>query len=267
MTVKIPTLPAKSLTRRVKVSEIDVVWPVAQRPDLRERTIRQIVENFNPLALGVPIVAERNGKGRYHCCDGMHRIEALRRLGLEDASIEVQVLPIHDASGAARVFVDVNGVHTRPGALALFRTRVAAKEPEAVAINGIVTACGYTIGFDSVPGHIAAVQQLQSVFRRYGGDVLRVTLETIRAAWGDDRDGSHGAIIGGWGEMIGRFPDLDPVRLAARVSKTYTPGALVGAARSLRSAFTGTLAQCVIRASLKPYNIKLAPEKQINYDD
>lgn len=243
--------------RWVRVDECAVLWPDAQRSRLHESTINQILSEFDPDLLGVVTLAEKNGKGLYHIIDGKHRQEALSRMGYGDQFIRAEVLDVHDAKRAAHIFRGRNASKKVP-ALDDFRTAVTEGAEPQTTINAIVQANGFRIGISDSPRAIAAVGVLKEIFKKFGGDVLSDTLQTVTATWRDDANAASAQILTGVGYFIGTYGSdvIDFPRLRARLGKK-TPGNLIGAFKAQKDTLSCNLAKAALYVIVASYNTGL----------
>lgn len=135
--------------------------------DTSERRIHHIASNFHWASFGCILVALREDNS-YWVFDGQHRIEGVKR---RDDVQDVPCLVFHFAklSDEARAFVEANIDRGAVSALSKFKGRLAAKDPDAVAIVGIAESYGYEIpeeGKKARNGHIACIAALEKVYKR-----------------------------------------------------------------------------------------------------
>lgn len=249
--------------RWIPVAEIGIVWPEAQRP-LNEMRVKEMVSGFNPDGLGVIAVAEKNGKGLYHPLDGQHRVEAVKLWAGKDQLMKAEVhTDVHTSKLAAERFLLLNN-SKKPSALDHFRRAVEAGRTREVEIDRIVRSAGYRISGDPTsPKAIAAVAGVNEVFKR-GADVLLDTLKTIADLWRDDADATNGIIIRGMGLVIATYGGtLDPKRLRDRISKRFSAGNLIGAARGQKSVLARSGPETVMWIVVHTYNQGLKPDAQL----
>lgn len=200
---------------------------------------KQIVTAFNPNALGVPLVAQRDD-GSLWCVDGRQRITALGKLGKKTVRAEVFVStgPEHEAE----VFRLVNGGRTplQPGEL--FRSKLTAGDASAWEIKRAVEAAGYKLILDrgrtgggkgpEAWKEVRAVRTLIDIYKaahdreNRGANITRALVACAKA-WPGDGMAACADIIGGVGQFLGRVGDAaDDDRLADRLGTT-TPQKLL----------------------------------------
>jgi len=248
------TLPrSANEIRWIPASELEVVHVEAQRP-LNEKHVSTIIENFDPDAFGVVVVAEKNGTGTHHIIDGQHRVTALKRMGWADQTVPCLVKPTHDIVSEARMFDRLN-TKRDPQAIDRFRVRVTAGYPVESAIAAIIEKHGMTLGLDPSPKHFAAVAAALQITNRHGLDCFDDALGTLRAVWPDDRNALHGSLVQGVAIVLARGANVE--RLRGVLAKASGPLTLIGYAKSARDVHRGTVPQNVARVICQRYNVGL----------
>lgn len=240
-------------TRWIPVKDISVVWAQSQRP-LNEKEAQKIADNFDAEAFDALDVTLPNGKGVYHCMDGQTRRRSVEILWGENEKVPCRVHEIKDPARAADIFSKMNTGRTKPQILDRFRVGVTAGYETEVAVNKLITGLGYRVAADGLDGTLSAVGACMTVYRRYGPERLRDALLVIQGTWGKARDSVDGGLISGYAVFLDRYESLDRQRLVSRVSKHYTPTRLIGAAKSAREVWRGTIADNVVRILVSTYN-------------
>jgi hypothetical protein len=245
-------LPVKSLT---------ILWPDAQRP-LDEKHVDRLAKNFDPDMFGVISVCKPNGKEIYHVIDGNHRRLAIEKLFGPDEMVPCNVFDAPDPARAAKLFNEINTGRRPVNAVDRFRVRVTSGAPTEVAVSAIIKNMGYRVSSSTEDGAVRAVAACTKVFKRFGGEVLTISLLTSRTAWGKVARGTDEAIIGGLSEFYAEFgPQVDRGRLCEKLAKSFTPDRLLGAARSARDVYRCSTASAVSRVIQNLYNSGLRAGK------
>jgi len=190
---------------------------------------KQIVTGFNPNALGVPLVAQRED-GSLWCVDGRQRITALGKLGKKTVRAEVFVSsgPEHEAE----VFRLVNGGRTRLTTQELFKARLTAGDRDAWEIKDAVEAAGFVLDLQHAKSReawkdVRCVAALADIHKTGGGERITKVLTACKVAWPGDTLSSSADIVGGVGTFATRMGDAtDFDRLADRLGTT-TPQKLL----------------------------------------
>lgn len=168
--------------------------------------IRRIVTSFRWSRFGALLVADR-GDGRFAVIDGQHRTVAAVLLSIPKVPCLVITCSIEEE---ARSFAAVNGGVTQLHGLQIYRARLAAKAPEAVALQKLCDDCGIIIlanpGLVSKVGETMAIGSLLLARERHGDEVLGAALKAI-VHCGDAAIGKIGpAVICGLTDVLGTHP-------------------------------------------------------------
>lgn len=247
----------------VRVGDLSIVWAQAQR-GLNERKVDGMVKEFDPDAFGVLVTTLPNGNGVHHVIDGQHRAETIRRMYGLSEMVPCQVLNAKGPQEAAAIWRKINGARTKPHILDDFRVAVTAGEPAHVEVDALLRGLGYKIAFDSGAGTISAIAACMAIHRQHGAGVLKDALLVIQGTWGKERDSVHNNIVRGYAEMLAKHgKNVDRKRLVDRVAKQYTPARLIGAAKTAREMFRGTITDNVIRVLVNTYNHGLRTELRL----
>lgn len=251
---KLEWLPISALTVDERIQRpVDRAW------------VKRIADNFDPDALGYPIVVEipdgRNGV-RFLIVDGQHRVEGVKAALGDDQQIECEVVRGVGIQQAAKIFGLRNTV--RPvKAVDRFLVGVTQGDPECVAINDIVKSLGLSINRTTFDGSVSAVAALSKVYR---GDkskgtgknalALKRTIGTALNAWGRTGEAMNGQILEGLGAVVLRYGDVLDFEALEKKLRQHKGGALglLGAARGLQDSFRGSIANCVAHQVVIVYN-------------
>lgn len=100
-----------------------------------QAAIEQIVQHFKWSCFGTALVTQ-NGEAGWLIIDGQHRVEAARRLSIKT----VPCIVVHQATVAeqAAIFVSTNQVRVQVNPYTLFHARLAAREPLALDVQGLL---------------------------------------------------------------------------------------------------------------------------------
>lgn len=243
---EIKFLPTKNLI---------IKWPGAQRRLKSDAHAKTIAANFDPDKFGVIIVTLPDERGYYHVIDGFNRVQAVTILWGEDQEVPCRIVPVKDPIRAAQIFLGLNRGRKEVSPIDNFRVGVQAGDPDKVTINKIVRGLGYRIDSNRTEGTISAVAALCTIYNRYGGDNLKNTLELVQATWGLDVNAPIGPILLGYAAFLAEFGNkANWGRFKDQIQKNFTPGKLLGAARTLREAERNGLNDAMVRVLVNTYN-------------
>lgn len=241
----------------LKVGEL-TVDPQVQRSRLSEAKVRRIYANFNPDALGVITVSLRKDMS-YVVLDGMHRVEAVRRLTDNTGTMSAHVLTGLALAEEAEIFLDLN-YSDKPTIIERYRVSVVAKDELNTKINDLVHAYGYTVSNQSANGHINAVNALRYVYELPVNDGepnrLQLTLIVVGKAWGNSRHATQAPILVGLGRLFSEYgSQIDLDHLVGKM-KGYRggPQGLLTAAQGLSTLRRSRVAMGVAEILVEEYN-------------
>jgi Family of unknown function (DUF6551) len=241
---------------------------------LRPHHVAKLVAAFCWEMLGAILVSKRKA-GKYFVIDGQHRLEAVRQVGLGSKKIRCEMYEGLTPDEEAALFVATNGPRLGVRPFDLFKARVTAKEPIAVAIKRVVSDLGIRISDEKLPGAISAVAAIEKVYtgktlRVPGehGDLLRRTLRLLRDAWGEELGAFDGVIIEGLGAMLLRYGEevQDERLLNKMTSANGGARGLLRRAKNRRDDDGGSLRNAVACQFVKLHNLKLRKEKLAPWD-
>lgn len=194
----------------VQVSQLRVD-PSYQRditPDGR-RSILSIIRSFDWRRFAPVVVAPVEG-GLYAVIDGQHRATAAAALGIEQVPCQVVIA---DRRAQADAFAAINGGATKVSTVSLYHARVAAGDPEALAVAEVCEAAEVIVLRSNrvssllKRGETVAPAALFEGLRRHGRDTLITSLQCITQT----SDGNPGCInrptVAALGAVLSGRPD------------------------------------------------------------
>lgn len=263
MTEKIKLLVTKSALRVLRLVDLRVD-PSYQREVKAKH--KRIVADFNPDALGIPLVGERSD-GTLWVVDGLQRKTALEKLGKKEVRAEVFASqgPEHEAE----VFKLVNLNRTKLTWGEQFKALLASHDESAWRIKEVVEGSGYRIAFsrhgrttssdDKSSKELTCISTLVSVNARWGTEPIRFALAVITDVWPGDRLGTYAQMIEGLAVFYNRHNGaVDTPRLVDRL-RTVTAQKILYAANQA-TIFT-TRGEAVAEQLEKVYRKRLNPQR------
>jgi Family of unknown function (DUF6551) len=212
----------------VPVGDLEVDRTV-QRSSVDFRKVERLKRNWNPDAVGMIVVSQRNAVTKV-VLDGQHRYLAYAQLTDNQGEMLAQVFTGLSLEQEAQLFLDTN-YGNQPTLLDKFRVRVVAKDDVAVAVNRMVRSYGWDIGNNTGDGNISAVGALERIYKigealELEPHLLQSTLMVLTHAWGQERGAVQAVILEGIAALIGEDDvNLDLKRLETAL-KTYPGGPL-----------------------------------------
>lgn len=260
----------RNMRRTVALDEVTVDPKVQRDEGLDQRRVNDMASRFNRNALGVLILSQRRD-GTLVCLDGMHRTAAARQAG-HMLPMEAIVYTGLSVAEEASLFLLYNDKKD-PSAISRFKARVIAEDPIAADIARIIAAHGWTVGTSKAEaGIFAAIDKAEAVYRNAGKtlpegrhpEVLDSVLTILTSAWEYDPKSTHGALVVGVAQLVGRFGKaIDYKKLIDEMQGTR-PGVLMGRARNLADIQGGTVSAAVAKILVGLHNnrrrVNLLPE-------
>lgn len=237
--------------------DLKVLWANAQQP-YDEKHAKRIAADFDPDMLDPIKVTKPNASGVRHIIDGQHRKAAIETLFGLDEMCPCEEVSDAEESRAAELFVAINTNRKRPSPLSVFRVKVTAGAEVEVAVDRIVRKLGYHVANNHSDHNILAAAALVSIYRQHGGTVLNDTLQIIQATWGKDPNAVTAPIVRGYAALLNEHgTKINHQRLKECIEKRFTPGRLVGAAKTAREISGGSLTAAVKEVLFSYYNRNL----------
>jgi hypothetical protein len=251
----------KSTIKRI-APDILVIDPIVQRVEgIDQVRVANIAAEFKQHMLGTFVISERKD-GRLVVLDGMHRREVCMSVG-HNTPVTCEVFTGLSIAEEAELFVGRNNARM-PSAISKFHARVLMGEPAAMEITSILERHQWHISVDPLPGCLAAVVALESVYRSASNtlpngahpDVLDRVLEILTIAWEWDTDSVKGHMLSAVAQLVGRFASsIDTKKLVDEMQATR-PDVLIGRAKTLRDAQGGTVPAALAKILAGMHNKK-----------
>lgn len=241
--------------RYVQVSVDELAVDPRYQRELNEANMKRMGK-LDPRLLGLLVVSQRHGQGRFYVLDGQHRAELARRHGQRMVWVELFV-DLTDAE-EAEVFHKRNTQRTLPNTLTRWKSRLAYKEPVAVAVTQAVQDAGWRIAASPGGAGLRCPDALESIYRAGGADAIKHVLGVVKRAWGQDGEANDSRVIAGVWAFHRRYalatdsPGYSTQHLVKRL-KLKSPGSLMSVAKTLQT-MGGRTQGHFARAILGVYN-------------
>jgi hypothetical protein len=186
-------------TEEVRLDDLHVD-PEAQR-QLNVKRATKMADEWNELWAGSITVGVDPIDRKRYICDGQTRAAAAGMAGHE--TITATLFEPVDRQERARMFLHLNRDRKGVSLYDMFRVALVAGEPDEIQVQSILDERGLKVGPSSGPNTIGSIAALMGVYRKYGPDVLRSTLDAITSAWRTEgKDRWDGALLGGLAKLI-----------------------------------------------------------------
>lgn len=177
------------------------------------KNIKRICAQFD-WSKFLPVIVTQDGD-RFSIVDGQHRTTAAATIGIE--AVPCYILSCTPAEAAA-AFAAINGNVTPVQPIDLWFAELAAKKPEAIALQRVLDAASVKVtrkkeGF--LAGETRSITVLQRALDFYGSAILTTILQCIVETSDGNPGMLFGAMINGIGRAIRTKPEVlaDPARL------------------------------------------------------
>lgn len=233
---QLPTIDlGRSEVKMVSAAEMEIDTHL-QRDHLDERKVDRIVRDYNPDALGIITVSQRNRVTKI-ILDGWHRQVATLRKFDGGGELLTRVFTGLSPKEEAILFLLLNSGN-QPNLLDKYRINLVAEDPTAVGIDNIVKQFGLVVGPPG-KGNIQCVGALRKVYTmslkgEYDPNLLDLALRAATSAWGSDSQGLQAVMVEGIALFLAKHGEkLDYQRVITRLRDfTGGPGGLHNKARA-----------------------------------
>lgn len=207
-TVEFRQIPITELLSDFSYQRATIAWKV-----------KRIESAFDINAAGALLVSMRNN-GKFYVVDGRHRLEAMRRLGMDKAWCQVLIdLSVTDE---AALFLLCQVERTQMSAIAQYRCLIAAEDPGALYLESILRSEGFyatsgcsmdtseflnnhtylLLGCVKALWHIlygdaAGFRGSNGIVKSANESLLRLVLKTIKMSWPCDNHGRTALMVTG----------------------------------------------------------------------
>lgn len=199
-----------SLNSEILVSDLVIDMSYQRFPN--EDKVNNIVKNFNHDALGVLICSIRED-GTIAVIDGGHRVAALRMMNLENSTVDCLVYFGLTIAEEAKIFNLMNDNRTKPKTHDLFKAKVTAQDPEAVAINAILEKHNLQMTNRPTNNAIRAAGTLAKLFKKNGAKNIDNTIDILKNAFDSHSSTLSDAALTAVSNILATYPEIDKTRL------------------------------------------------------
>ncbi len=175
--------------------------------DVNKQFVSRLAQSWDRAAAGVVYLSLRND-GRYAIIDGCHRVDACRQAEGENACLPARVYIDLSVQDEAALWHRYNRYRRQPTSTDVFRSRLEAGDPGALAIKQAVESADLSVYLSRVQrnaGDVVAVVALQQAFDKLGQHGLTTILKILHEAFPDDVRGLQAPAISGLSRFWERY--------------------------------------------------------------
>lgn len=214
----------------------------------------RILSDFDPAALGIIWVQEKNGK--FYVIDGQHRVWATLKFLNGDKRQEVMCRVFANLSDedAATITRRVN-ITKAWQALDTFTNRIVEKDAVALAIQKILGAFGLVVSKSRGENVVQAVTAAERAYLRLGDADFQRLVGVLHGAWKGDPDAYSAPLLEGMALLMNRHNgtcNYDDMR--HKLAKSGKPERIIGQARYAKDGLGYTMPHAVAHALTVEYN-------------
>lgn len=242
---------------RPRLAWIDIdaiIVNAAYQRTVDRRKVTRILENFRWDHFGAVVLAPA-GDNKFCVTDGQHRIKAAQ-LHPTIRAVPATIIGASGVAAEAENFLTINRERKAVTALERFWAGVAAGDPETLRLKDVCEAAGCDIAPERSiykPKMTAAVAALSRALSRYGDRAVRLSLQTIMAAFPRDPKALRGTLIAAIARIVHVNDDLSVDRLAAELSRQDI-ARMTAEAEAFRKISGGSAETALARAIVEIYN-------------
>ena len=227
----------------------DLVSNQDYQRNLSDSQIIRASEEFDIYQINPVKVSRRNGTN--YVFNGQHTIEIVAMVsGSRESPVWCMIYDDLSYEHEADIFAN-QMKHVRPlHPYAIFKANIEAGNPDQLMIRDIVQSYGLTIGNKKVPGMVAAVSSLESIYKKYGYHALSRVLRLCVGAWEGDPSSLTANMLNGVARLVVTYGDklkdeefkekvgAISARQIGRQAKERCPGSM-GYAETMVMAYNG----------------------------
>ena len=227
----------------------DLVSNQDYQRNLSDSHIIRASEEFDVYQINPVKVSRRNGIN--YVFNGQHTIEIVAMVsGSRETPVWCMIYDDLSYEHEADIFAN-QMKHVKPlQPYEIFKANIEAGNPDQLMIRDIVQSYGLTIGNKKVPGMVAAVSSLESIYKKYGYHALSRVLRLCVGAWEGDPSSLTANMLNGVARLVVTYGDklkdeefkekvgAISARQIGRQAKERCPGSM-GYAETMVMAYNG----------------------------
>lgn len=184
---------------------------------LSTKHVEKAAANFDLYQINPVKVSRRDGVN--YVFNGQHTIEIVAHVsGSRDTPVWCMIYDDLNYQHEANIFANQMKFVKGLNPYEIFKANIEAGNDEQLTIQALVESYGLKLGPTKYPGTICAVSTLESIYRKYGYQILSRTLRLIIGTWEGDANSFTGNVLNGVAKLIVVYGDsLNEDTFKARV--------------------------------------------------
>lgn len=170
------------------------------------KRVKQGVENFDLYKVNPVKISQRDGQN--YVIDGQHTIEMVATVsGSRDTPVWCMIYDDMDYILEADLFARQQDGIKPPSPYEIFNANIEAQNNVQLMIKDLVESFGLRVTSTKVTGGICAISSLESIYKKYGFEVLDRTLNLCVGTWESEPNSLSASMLKGIALLVNAYGD------------------------------------------------------------
>lgn len=170
------------------------------------KRVKQGVENFDLYKVNPVKISQRDGQN--YVIDGQHTIEMIATVsGSRDTPVWCMIYDDMDYILEADLFARQQDGIKPPSPYEIFNANIEAQNNVQLMIKDLVESFGLRVTSTKVTGGICAISSLESIYKKYGFEVLDRTLNLCVGTWESEPNSLSASMLKGIALLVNAYGD------------------------------------------------------------
>lgn len=170
------------------------------------KRVKQGVENFDLYKVNPVKISQRDGQN--YVIDGQHTIEMIATVsGSRNTPVWCMIYDDMDYILEADLFARQQDGIKPPSPYEIFNANIEAQNNVQLMIKDLVESFGLRVTSTKVTGGICAISSLESIYKKYGFEVLDRTLNLCVGTWESEPNSLSASMLKGIALLVNAYGD------------------------------------------------------------
>ena len=170
------------------------------------KRVKQGVENFDLYKVNPVKISQRDGQN--YVIDGQHTIEMIATVsGSRDTPVWCMIYDDMDYILEADLFARQQDGIKPPSPYEIFNANIEAQNNVQLMIKELVESFGLRVTSTKATGGICAISSLESIYKKYGFEVLDRTLNLCVGTWESEPNSLSASMLKGIALLVNAYGD------------------------------------------------------------
>lgn len=170
------------------------------------KRVKQGVENFDLYKVNPVKISQRDGQN--YVIDGQHTIEMVATVsGSRDTPVWCMIYDDMDYILEADLFARQQDGIKPPSPYEIFNANIEAQNNVQLMIKDLVESFGLRVTSTKATGGICAISSLESIYKKYGFEVLDRTLNLCVGTWESEPNSLSASMLKGIAMLVNAYGD------------------------------------------------------------